>query len=227
MARETFTVGYADNNWLQQPAPLDAKTIFDFLEDIDDSVNGIPGNQRFKGQKFVVKTVYEKDENGVYITDEDIEGDDKRINIGPKEFWFDIDYKPAGNPEYFWILENEFLINLGVVGKNRNEITSSEQTSIRTNLGFNNAGLFNSQVWNATGNTTYWLTEQEEEIIPQPVLYTPDIPEVNLDDIWRAIKTHEHIFRVRKPVTALEVGGVKKGDRLFGDSYKKIFYNVA
>ncbi|MCL2440456.1 MAG: hypothetical protein FWD14_01820 [Treponema sp.] len=218
------------HNFRHHGAPLDENTIFETLEQIDNQNPniGIPNNERFKGQKFIVKTVYEKDENGVYIIDEDIEGDDKRINIGPKEFWFDIDYKPAGNPEYFWIYDDDekWFTENNFVGKNRHDIISNEQTQIRNRLGIVAVGVFNSQVWNATGNTTYWLTEQEEEIIPQPVLYTPDIPEVNLDDIWSAINTHEHIFRVRKPVTALEVGGVKKGDRLFGDSYKKIFYKM-
>ena len=172
-----FTSPWNSNRWVSNAEPLDAKTIFNFLEDIDDSVNGIPGDQRFKGQKFVVKIVYEKDENNQYVLDED----DEKINIGPKEYWFVDDYQREDI--LYWDSKND--------------------------------GLPEGDGWYTEDGFDGWYVKEIPEIIPEPVLYTPDIPEVNLDDIWRAIKTHKHIFKVRKPVTALEVGGVKKGDKLF------------
>ena len=186
------------NYYVNASEPWDALTIFETLDEVDNIEKGIPVKNRYKGQKFVVKTVYEKDENNEYVLDEDGE----RINIGPKEYWFIDDYIEAGTPRMIFIVEGELY------GKDVDEIFGEYFEEYDK--------LYGGDHWD--DNDWEWKSDPEE-FIPEPVLYTPDIPDCNLDDIWRAIKTHKHIFKVRKPVTALEVGGVKKGDRLFNLRY--------
>jgi len=85
MARELFTVPYMDNNWLNRPAPLDAKTIF---KDFDQLNEQLPGNIRFKGQKFIIQNP-----PGEY-------------GEGPKEFWFVDDYIEGGPEKNIWTFDD-------------------------------------------------------------------------------------------------------------------------
>jgi len=174
-----FTSPWNSNRWVNNAEPLDAKTIFDDLEQAEQQIDK---THRFKGQKFVIKNIYKEDEYGDYILDEKNE----RINIGPLVYWFIQDYRFPG-PEQ-WSAEASAEPPEGE-GWSKNPWWDDN----------------NPDMW-------FWVRNNPPEIIPQPVLFQS---ECDNTELWDALKTHKHIFKVRKPVTALEVGGVKKGDKLF------------
>jgi len=69
--------------YVERPQPLDAKTLFNTLE---DALNIIAPNQRFKGQDFTIKNPPLSDSP----------------NGEPKKYWFIEDYQEAGGEELWW-----------------------------------------------------------------------------------------------------------------------------